>query len=98
MSERTDLQVEDVGAAQRYEARLDGELVGVVDYRRDERRGALVLTHAEIDPRHGGRGLGTTMVRAALDDLAARDERIVALCSFVRGVVHDDPRYRRLLA
>jgi hypothetical protein len=91
------LDVRDVPQRDRFEARLGDEVVGIIDYRR-ARDGAVALTHAEVVPRYGGRGIGTVMVRAALDDLAGRDERILPLCSFVRAFVHDNPAYRRLVA
>lgn len=91
------LVVQDVPQLDRFEARIGEEVVGVLDYRRS-RDGSLALTHAEVAPRYGGRGFGTALVRAALDDLAARDERIVPVCSFVRAFVRDNPGYRRLVA
>jgi len=36
-----------------------------------------------IDPDFGGRGLGTTLVAAAVADVAARGGTIVPLCPFV---------------
>ena len=81
----------------RYEVALDGQMVGLLDYRRG-RDGAVHLTHAEVSPRVGGRGVGSALVRGALDDLAEKGERIVPVCSFVRSVVRDNPDYQRLVA
>jgi predicted GNAT family acetyltransferase len=89
--------IDDVPARSRYEGSIDGDVVGWIDYRRDERTGALLLTHAEVDPALGGQGVGTSMVLASLDDLSARGERIVPLCSFVASVVRANPAYERLL-
>jgi predicted GNAT family acetyltransferase len=81
----------------RYEVCLDGQMVGLLDYRRGT-DGVLHLTHAEVTPRVGGRGIGTALVRSALDDLADKGERIVPVCSFVRAFVRDNPDYQRLVA
>lgn len=92
-----DLAVTDVPQHNRYEACLDGELVGFVDYHRDDVRGAVLLTHAEVHRAREGRGIGSKMVRAALDDLAARSERVEPVCSFVRAFVRDNPEYQPLV-
>ena len=91
-----DIDVRDVPEHNRFEVTLDGALVGVLDYRRDG--DTVLLTHAEVSPDVGGRGIGTALVRAALDDLDARGDRVAPLCSFVRAFVRDNPSYQRLLA
>jgi uncharacterized protein len=44
----------------------------------------LVLVHTEIDPAFEGEGLGSTLVRGALDDVRARGLEVVPVCPFVR--------------
>jgi predicted GNAT family acetyltransferase len=91
------VDVRDVPSGDRHEGTLDGEVIGWVTYRRAD-DGVVHLTHAEVLPHVGGRGVGTSLVQAALDDLAERGERIVPICGFVRNVVRDNPRYHELLA
>ena len=81
----------------RYEVAVDGQLVGLLDYRRDS-GGTVHLTHAEVSPRVGGQGIGSALVRGALEDLAEKGERIVPVCSFVRAFVRDNPEYQKLVA
>lgn len=91
------LRIVDAPERNRYEGILDGSVVAVLDYRtRDD--GVLVLTHAEVAPEVGGRGVGTAFVRGALDDLRARDAKVVAVCGFVRAVMADNPEYASLVA
>lgn len=91
------IQIVDVPERSRYEGSIDGSVVAVLDYRtRDD--GVLVLTHAEVSPEVGGRGVGTAFVRGALDDLRARDARVVAVCRFVRAVLRDNAEYASLVA
>ena len=67
----------------RYEIRDGDRVLGLAAY---ERRGeTTVFTHTEIDPDVGQDGLGSTLVRAALDDVRGRGGSVVAQCSFVRG-------------
>src|SRR6266508_2537355 len=73
--------VRDNRAAHRYEALLDGELVGELGYRTTD--DVVTLIHTEIASRLEGRGLGEQLVAGALDDIRARGLHIVPLCPFV---------------
>ena len=80
----------------RYEIRDGDRLLGVAAY---ERRGDQVrFTHTEVDPQAGESGLGSTLVRAALDDVRAQGGTVVPLCSFVRGWIERHPDYADLVA
>lgn len=82
--------------ASRYEVRLGDELVGFVDYILSE--GRITFTHTEIDPSFEGRGLGSALIRGALDDVAANPEarRVQPLCPFVKGWMQRHPEYLEL--
>jgi predicted GNAT family acetyltransferase len=85
-----------VPEAQRYELRLDGRLVGLLAYR--PRDGVVVMTHTEVDPSCSGRGWGTRLVLAALEDVRAAGLAVVPLCPFVAAVIRRHPAYRDLVA
>jgi uncharacterized protein len=91
-----DLSVRDNPEAGRYEL-VDGDrVVGVATY---ERRGdTWVFTHTEVDPDEGESGLGSTLVRRALEDVRARGGRVVPQCPFVRGWIERHPEYADLVA
>ncbi len=80
----------------RYTISVDGRLAGIAEY--EERGGALVFPHTEIDPLLRGQGLGAQLVQAALDDVRARGGRIVPVCWFVAQFVDEHPEYEDLLA
>ena len=80
----------------RYELTLDGELVGVADYR--DLAGRRVFPHTEIRPALRGRGLGAQLVRGALDDARTAGHTVVPQCWFVAEFIDDHPDYRDLLA
>jgi predicted GNAT family acetyltransferase len=90
-----ELTVRDNPEAGRYEL-LDGDRVlGVAAY---ERRGdTVVFTHTEVDPDAGESGLGSTLVRGALDDVRVRGEKVIARCPFVRGWIERHPEYADLV-
>lgn len=87
--------VRDAPEAQRYEIRDGERVLGLAAY---ERRGdTVVFTHTEVDPDAGESGLGSTLVRAALDDVRAHAGSVVAKCSFVRSWIERHPEYGDLV-
>lgn len=60
--------------------------------------GAVDLFHTEVDPRLRNRGLGAVLVRAVLDDLRARGDRVIPTCPFVAAFIRRNPEYEDLLA
>ena len=86
--------VVDVPEANRFEIHVDGRLAGFAEYstRPDGAHpGLLVFTHTEVDEAFGGRGLGSTLVRAALDTARDRGVPIRPDCPFVRTYVERHP-------
>jgi predicted GNAT family acetyltransferase len=85
----------DASAASRYEYQV-GDALAWVDYERGPT--ATVLRYAFVPTELGGRGVGSRMVRAVLDDLRARGERVVPRCSFIAAWIARHPDYQDLLA
>ncbi len=86
--------VVDVPEESRFEIRLDGRLAGFAEYRTKPdgaHPGLLVLTHTEIDEAFEGRGLGSVLVRAALDTARERGVPVRPDCPFVRAYVARHP-------
>lgn len=90
-----DLQVTDNPKQHRYEARLDGELVGYLAYRLHPQ--VITLVHTETLPAGQGRHVGSRLVQKALDDIRARGLRMVPICPFVRGWLQRHPEYDDLV-
>jgi hypothetical protein len=78
-----DVTVIDVPERTRYEARVDGELAAFVDYIPTDE--LLAFTHTEVLPAFEGKGVGSALVRDALDDVRARQRSVLAVCPFVSG-------------
>jgi predicted GNAT family acetyltransferase len=83
------IEVADVAAAHRYEARRDGELVGFIDYKR--RPDTLVLVHTEVLPQFEGQGIGSALIRATLDDVRRHGGTVAPLCPFVAAYLRKHP-------
>jgi uncharacterized protein len=88
--------VVDVPEASRYELRLDGRLVGVAAYRR--RDGRMSFIHTEVDESCEGRGYGSRLAAAALDDARRQGLEIVPLCPFIAHYIERHPEYQQLVA
>ena len=52
-----------------------------------------IFTHTEVPPAEEGKGVGTRLVQAALDDTRHRGFKIVPVCSFVAAFVRRHPDY-----
>lgn len=82
----------DNAAESRFEAYVDGELAGFSAYELSD--GVITFTHTEIDDAFEGHGVGSTLVRQALDQVRADGElRVRALCPFVRTWIDKHPDY-----
>jgi predicted GNAT family acetyltransferase/glutaredoxin len=84
-------EVVDVPDKSRYELRLGDRVIGFAAYRR--RGDRIAFTHTEVDAVCEGRGFGTRLVRAALEDARAQGLQIVPLCPFVAALVKRHPEY-----
>ncbi len=90
MTTHAEPTVSDVPERSRFEIDVDGGLAGFAQYRMKD-AGLLVFTHTEIDDAFGGRGLGSTLVREALDAARARGLAVRPDCTFVRAYIARHP-------
>jgi uncharacterized protein len=82
-------------AEHRFEIWIDDELAGQTVY-----QGAgptLPFVHTEIDDRFSGRGLGSVLIRVALDSVRARGGEVLPYCPFVKGFIAKHPEYLDLV-
>jgi predicted GNAT family acetyltransferase len=82
-------EVTDNEPAEQYEARVEGELAGTLEY--VVKRGRLALVHTEVLPAYEGRGVGSALARFALAEARHRHLRVIATCPFVRSYVERHP-------
>lgn len=78
----------------RYELSVDGG-TAVLQYM--ERDGALYLTHTEVPPELEGKGIGSRIVKHALDDARSRGVKVAPWCPFVRAWIDRHPEYEALV-
>ncbi len=95
LSMSSDIEIVDNPENDRYEVRTDAQVIGRADYQRAGEY--VVIPHTQIDPAHGGQGLGGRMVRFALDDIRRQGLKVVPACPFVADYVTKHPEYADLL-
>jgi hypothetical protein len=94
MPDLADLALRRDDAAHRYEAALRGHHA-VATYERDG--GTITLTHTVVPPALEGQGVGSALVRYALDDVRAHGWQVVPLCPFVRAYLARHPADQELV-
>lgn len=88
-------EVENNRAEGRYELRTDGETAISAYHVEGD---AVVFTHTVVPQALEGRGVGSTLVAGALDDVRAQGLRVVPQCAFVAAYIERHPTYADLIA
>jgi predicted GNAT family acetyltransferase len=69
----------------RFEIYSDGELTGFAEFKVSNQM--ISYTHTEIDPRFGGQGLGSQLIKEALDEALEQTLEVAPYCSFVSAYI-----------
>lgn len=81
-------------AHKRFEAQLGGE-TAVASYMRV--RDTYIFTHTEVPAAVEGQGVGSQLVRYALEHVRAEGHSVAPLCPFVKGYIERHPEYKPLV-
>jgi hypothetical protein len=89
--------VTDVPGRERFEARDEADaLAGVLTY---QLTGAIIAyTHTQVDPAFEGRGVGSALARAAMDDARDKSRMVVPICPFLSGWLDQHREYEKIVA
>jgi hypothetical protein len=87
--------VRDNAALKRFELEVEGH-TAVMYYRLAP--GVITLVHTEVPPAIGGRGVGSALVRGALEAIRAKGLKVVATCPFVGAYTGKHPEFNDLIA
>ena len=82
-------------ALHQYEFRI-GDLIPRIEYIKTK-NGEIYLTHTEVPSALEGKGVGSSLVRLALEDIERQQLRLVPVCPFVAGYVQKHPEWKRLV-
>jgi uncharacterized protein len=81
-------------AHDRYELTVEGHLAATYYAIAD---GVITFIHTEVPPELGGKGIGSKLVKGALDQVRAEGLKVVAQCPFVKAYIEKHPDYANLL-
>jgi uncharacterized protein len=82
-------------ALQRFELDVDGH-TAVANYRLAP--GVITFTHTEVPSELSGRGVGSTLVRGALELVRQQGLKVVSKCPFVSAFVAKHAEFSDLLS
>jgi hypothetical protein len=88
-------KVVDNNERSQYEVLVDGDVVGFAAY--NHTPGGVLLPHVEVRPELNGQGIGSELVKGALDDIRRQGLHAVPLCPFVVDYVARHPEYDDLI-
>jgi hypothetical protein len=86
--------VRDNPALNRFELDLDGHMA-MAYYQLAP--GVITFRHTEVPPEMSGHGVGSQLVRGALEAARARGLKVVARCPFVAAYLAKHPEFNDLL-
>jgi hypothetical protein len=95
MSETPAYAIADNVEKRRFEADLGDGSFAIAEYRL--RDGRITFTHTEVPAAHGGQGIGTALVRFALNWARERGLRVAPICPFVAAYIKAHSREQDLL-
>ena len=79
----------------KFEARVDGQVVGWQPYRRY--RAHIVLTHTAVDPSWRERGISSAMIDGVLALIRSAGATVVPYCKLTGDYILRHPEYRELV-
>ncbi len=91
-----DLKLVNDASARRYRLMLNDEEVGYGEY--DPVAPASVLIkHTEVLPQHEGKGFGSHLVRAMLDDVRSQGKTVIPICPYTMNYIRKHREYLDLV-
>jgi hypothetical protein len=78
----------------RYELAVDGHVAATYYTLAD---GVITFVHTEVPPELGGKGIGSQLIKGALDQVRAEGLKVIAQCPFVKDYIEKHPDYADLL-
>ena len=81
-------------AHHRYELQVDGHIAATYHEIAD---GVITFIHTEVPPELGGKGIGSKLIKGALDQVRADGLKVIAQCAFVKAYIEKHFEYADLL-
>jgi predicted GNAT family acetyltransferase len=72
----------------RYELAVDGHIAATYYTQAD---GVITFVHTEVPPELGGKGIGSQLIKGALDQVRSEGLKVIAQCPFVKAYIEKHP-------
>jgi uncharacterized protein len=79
----------------RYELAVDGHVAATYYKIAD---GVITFVHTEVPPELGGKGIGSKLIKGALDQVRSDGLKVIPECPFVKAFIDKNAVYQDLLA
>ena len=79
----------------RFELEID-DYVAFVEYTMPS-TGSITLLHTEVPKELGGRGVGSILAKAVLENVRAQGLKVEARCEFLAGYIKKHPEFSSLV-
>src|SRR5690349_10098748 len=96
MADANDLPIRDNPQEQRFEIDLGDGTLTIAEYRL--RPGLILFTHTEVPPAHEGQGIGSALIRFALNWARERGLKVVPICPFFAAYIKRHAEEQDLVA
>lgn len=87
-------KVSNNAAQHRFELEVDGHIAAAYYSKVGD---VITFEHTEVPAELSGKGIGSKLVKGALDQVRAEGLKVVAQCPFVKGWIGKHPDYSNLL-
>lgn len=91
---KTPYELKNNRISKQYEFHIDG-LIPKIEYIRAQDR--IFLTHTEVPKELEGRGIGSMLIKAVLEEVERQELTLVPLCPFVAGYIKEHPEWKKLV-
>ena len=81
-------------AQHRYELAVESHIAATY-YKVEDK--IITFIHTEVPPELGGKGIGSKLIRGALDQVRADGLKVIAQCPFVKAFIEKNADYQDLL-
>jgi hypothetical protein len=78
----------------RYELAVEGHVAATYYNIAD---GVITFVHTEVPPELGGKGVGSQLIKGALDQVRSEGLKVIAQCPFVKAYIGKHAEYTDLL-
>jgi predicted GNAT family acetyltransferase len=96
MAAATDLPIRENPDEERFEIDLGGGTFAIAEYRL--RTGVILFTHTAVPPAYEGQGIGSALIRFALNFARERGLKVVPICPFFAAYIKRHPEEQDLVA